>query len=182
MTSDRTARQRRIAHAKWETYAKAPETGKITYGDEWIYAPDAVMMCPLFNNGAAVPMADLASEKVLAAIQKFAPGGDMLTCEFRMWWKHMPDFRIVTPFDCTAAEWGFAVRDTYAGTLADGTVLRLHEWDYVWTNEEGHITRWDWFVDSREWYPFLDLIGLDPHGLTYEDYTVNFLREGSIAG
>lgn len=86
---------------------------------------------------------------------------------------------IVTPFDCTAADWGFAVRDTYAGTLADGTVLRLHEWDYVWTNEEGLIRRWHWFVDSREWFPFLDLIGLDPDGLTYQDYTANFLREGS---
>lgn len=172
MTSDRVALHRRMAHAKWETYAKAPETGKVTYGDEWIYAPDAVMMCPLFNDGAENLIADLASDEVLAAMQNFAPDGDMLTCEFRMWWKHMPDFRIVTPFDCAAAEWGFAVRDTYAGTLADGA---------VWTNEEGHITRWDWFVDSREWYPFLDLLGLDPNDLTYQDYTINFLREGSIA-
>ncbi|QLL08868.1 hypothetical protein [Mycobacterium vicinigordonae] len=182
MTSDRVARHHRVAHAKWETYATAPETKKISYGDEWIYAPDAVMMCPLFNDGADSPMADLASQEVLAAMQDFAPDGDMLTCEFRMWWKHMPDFRIITPFDCRAADWGFAVRDTYAGTLADGTMLELHEWDYVWTNEQGHITRWDWFVDSREWYQFLDLIGLDGNSLTYEGYTLNFLREGSIAG
>ncbi|WP_231986369.1 hypothetical protein [Mycobacterium sp. E2479] len=159
----------------------APETKKISYGDEWIYAPDAVMMCPLFNNGAESPMANLASDEVLEAMQNFAPDGDMPTCEFRMWWKHLPDFRIVTRFDCAAADWGFAVRDTYAGTLADGTVLELHEWDYAWTNEEGHITRWDWFVDSPEWYPFVELIGLDPNGLTYQAYTVNFLREGSIS-
>ena len=59
-------------------------------------------------------------------------------------------------------------------------MLRLHEWDYVWTNAEGHITRWDWFVDSREWYPFLALIGLDPDKLTYQGYTVNFLRQGGV--
>jgi hypothetical protein len=74
---------------------------------------------------------------------------------------------------------GFAVRDTYRGTLADGTALELHEWDYVWTNEDGHINRWDWFVDSREWYSFLAIIGLDPKDPTYQSYTVNFLREGA---
>lgn len=66
------------------------------------------------------------------------------------------------------------------GTLANGTVLQLHEWDYVWTDENGHITRWDWFVDSHEWYPFLATIGLDPDGLTYQRYTVSFLREGGM--
>jgi hypothetical protein len=79
MTLDRLALHRRIAHAKWETYAKAPETKKISYGDEWIYAPEAVMMCPLFNDGFENRMADLASEEVLTAMQKFAPDGDMLT-------------------------------------------------------------------------------------------------------
>jgi hypothetical protein len=93
----------------------------------------------------------------------------------------MPDLRIVTPFDCRATDWGFAVRDTYAGTLTDGTVLELHEWDYVWTNDDGQIVRWDWFVDSGEWYPFADLIGLDGNRLNYEAYTSNFLGQGSIA-
>lgn len=182
MTVDRVALHQRMAHAKWEAYAKVTETNYVTYGDEWIYAPDAVMMCPLFNEGVAQSMADLASDQVLAAMAKHAPDGDMLTPEFRMWWKYMPDFRLVTPFDCIAAEWGFALRDTYAGTLPDGTVLKLHEWDYVWTDDEGHITRWDWFVDSREWYPCLDVIGLDPDGLTYQTYTVNFLRQGGVGG
>jgi len=104
----------------------------------------------------------------------------MLTPEFRMYWKYMPDYRIVTPFECTATEWGFTQCDTYAGTLADGTVLKLREWDYVWTNERGQITRWDWFVDSREFYPLLELIGLDPENLTLQEYTVNFLRQGGI--
>jgi hypothetical protein len=170
-----------MAHAKWETYATAPETKHISYGNEWTYAPHATLMCPLFNGGEAQTMAHLASDEVLAAMAKYAPDGDMLTPEFRMWWKYMPDFRIVTPFDCLAADWGFAVRDTYAGTLADGTVLELHEWDYVWTDDNGHITRWDWFVDSKEWYPFLGVIGLESNGLSYQDYTVNFLRQGASA-
>jgi hypothetical protein len=37
-------------------------------------------------------------------------------------------------------------------------------------------------VDSREWYPFLEIIGLDPDTLTYQDYTLNFLRQGGVAG
>jgi hypothetical protein len=182
MTVDRAALHRRMAYAKWEAYATAPETNHVTYGDEWIYAPHAVMMCPLFNNGVEQPMADLFSDEVASAMAKYAPDGDMLTAEFRMWWKHMPDFRLVSPFDCVAADWGFAVRDTYAGTLPDGTVLELHEWDYVWTNEDGHITRWDWFVDSSEWYPLLAIIGVDPKDLTFQGYTVNFLREGTHQG
>jgi hypothetical protein len=180
MTVDRVALHRRMARAKWEAYAKAPETKHVTYGDDWIYAPDAVMMCPLFNGGGAQPMAELFSDAVATAMAEYAPDGDMLTPEFRMWWKYMPDFRLVSPFDCTAAEWGFAVRDIYAGTLRDGTVLELHEWDYVWTDEDGRIARWDWFVDSREWDPFLAVIGLEPEGLTFQDYTVNFLRQGAI--
>jgi len=178
--TDRVDLHRRMAHGKWQAYAKAPETDRITYGDEWIYAPDAVMMCPLFNGGIAQRMADLFSEELAAATAEYAPDGDMLTPEFRMWWKYMPDFRIVTPFECTPADWGFAMRDTYSGTLADGTVVELHEWDYVWTNEQGHITRWDWFVDSREFDPLIEMIGLDPKTLTYQDYTVNFLRQGGI--
>ncbi|OBK71260.1 hypothetical protein A5651_19215 [Mycobacterium sp. 1274761.0] len=182
MTADRIALHRRMARAKWEAYAKAHETNHVTYGGEWIYASDAVMMCPLFNGGAPQPMAELFSEAVATAMAEHAPDGDMLTPEFRMWWKYMPDFRLVSPFECVAAEWGFAVRDVYAGTLRDGTVLGLHEWDYVWTNEDGHIARWDWFVDSREWDPFLALIGLEPKGLTFQDYTVNFLRRGGSGG
>lgn len=46
MTSDRVALHHRLAPATWETYSEAPETKKITYGDEWVYVPDAVMMCP----------------------------------------------------------------------------------------------------------------------------------------
>lgn len=180
--SDRVALHRRMAHAKWEAYAKVTETNHVTYGDEWIYAADAVMMCPLFNGGIPQPMADLFSEELAAAITKYAPDGDMLTPEFRMWWKHIPDFRLVSDFDCDAADWGFAMRDTYAGTRSDGTVLELHEWDYIWTNDDGHIVRWDWFVDSREWYPFLEIIGLDPGTLTFQGYTLNFLRQGGVEG
>lgn len=180
--TDRVALHERMARAHWEAYAKAPETNYVTYGDEWIYAPDAVMMCPLFNGGVAQPMADLYSEEVAAAMARYAPDGDMLTPEIRMWWKHMPDWRLVSPFDCTATDWGFATHDTYAGTTSDGRVLSLREWDYIWTNQEGHITRWDWFVDSREWNPYLELIGLDPNTLTYQGYTLNFLRQGRVGG
>ena len=178
--SDRVELHRRLAYAKWQAYAKPHETDRITYGDEWVYAPDAVMMCPLFYGGEPQRMADLYNDEVAAAMAEYAPDGDMLTPEFRMYWKYMPDYRIVTPFECTATEWGFTQCDTYAGTLADGTVLKLREWDYVWTHERGQITRWDWFVDSREFYPLLELIGLDPENLTLQEYTVNFLRQGGI--
>lgn len=180
MTQGRVALHEQMALAKWEGYAKALERNHVTYGDEFIYAPDAVIMCPLFNGGAAQSITDLFSNEVAAAVASYAPDGDILTPEWRMWWKHMPDYRLVSPFECIAGDWGFAVHDTYAGTLADGTVLELQEWDYVWTNEDGHVTRWDWFVDSGEWNPFLALIGLAPNGVTYQDYTVNYLREGGV--
>ena len=38
----------------------------------------------------------------------------------------------------------------------------------------------DWFVDADKWEQLLGLIGLDPKGLTSQQYTVNFLREGGV--
>lgn len=175
MSSDRIELHHRLARSKWEAYANVRETGLVKYSDEWVYAPDAVIMCPRFDNGKPHRFADLATGELIALFANL-PDGDYLTPEIRMWWKHMPDWRLVSPFDCDAAEWGFAVKDTYAGTTSDGRVLSLHEWDYIWTNEEGQITRWDWFVDSSEWNPYLELIGLDPHTLTYHGYVANYLR------
>lgn len=94
----------------------------------------------------------------------------------------MPDYRLISPFECVAGDWGFTSCDTYAGTLADGTVIRLREWDYIWTDEDGRITRWDWFVDPEPWELMMGLIGLEPKGLRGQDYTVNFLREGALDG
>jgi hypothetical protein len=50
------------------------------------------------------------------------------------------------------------------------------------TNEEGHITRWDWFIDPEKWNQLLGVIGLDPEGFTSREYTVNVLREGRVGG
>jgi hypothetical protein len=115
MTEDRVALHQRMALAKWEGYAKALERNHVTFGDEFIYAPDAVIMCPLFNGGAAQSIAELFSDEVAAAAASHAPDGDILTPEWRMWWKHMPDYSLVSPFECIAAEWGFAAHDTYRG-------------------------------------------------------------------
>ena len=75
MIQDRVALHPRIAYGKWEAYAKATETNYVTYKDEWIYAPDAVIMCPLFDDGVEQSMADLFSEEVAAAMAKYAPDG-----------------------------------------------------------------------------------------------------------
>jgi len=179
MSSDRLELHRRLARAKWEAYANAPDTGRVSYGDEWVYTPDAVIMCPRFNNGAPQRFADVANDEIIALLADISDG-DTLTPEMRMWWKYMPDFRLVTPFNCAPADWGFAVQDTYAGTTSDGRVFSLHEWDYIWTDENGHITRWDWFVDSSEWNPCLELTGLKPDGLTYQAYVANYLRVGGV--
>ena len=80
-------------------------------------------------------------------------------------------------FECVAGDWGFSSCDTYEGTLPDGTTFELREWDYLWINEDGHITRWDWFVDSAAWAKLLSLVGLDPDGLTCQAYTINYLQE-----
>jgi hypothetical protein len=173
MSTARVELHLRLARSKWEAYANARETGRVKYSDEWVYAPDAVIMCPRFNNGEPQRFADLATDELLPLLPA---DGDTLTPEIRMWWKHMPDWRLVSPFDCSATEWGFAVKDTYAGTTTDGRFLALDEWDYIWTNDDGQITRWDWFVDSRQWNPYLELIGLDPDTLTYPGYVANYLR------
>jgi hypothetical protein len=179
MGVDRTALHEKIAFEKWEGYAKAIERGRhVTFGDRFVWAPDSVMMSPLFNDGVPQSASDMFSAEVATAVAQYAPDGDILTPEWRMWWKHMPDYRLVSPFDCVAGEWGFTSCDTYAGTLPDGTALELREWDYIWTDADGRIARWDWFVDSGDWARLLALIGLEPRGLRGQDYTVHFLREG----
>jgi hypothetical protein len=180
MSSDRVELHRRLAKGKWEAYANALDTRRVSYPDEWIFTPDATIMCPRFNEGEPTRLADHVTPEALTLMAEI-PDGDILTPEMRMWWQHLPDFRLLSPFDCTAEEWGFAVHDTYAGTRADGNVLQLHEWDYIWTDQNGHICRWDWFVDSSEWNPYLELIGLEPEGLTYQSYLVNFLTVGGKA-
>lgn len=45
-----------------------------------------------------------------------------------------------------------------------------------------HATRWDWFVDSDKWDRLMSIVGLDPTGLTSQEYTVNFLREDAVGG
>ncbi|BBY90648.1 hypothetical protein MGALJ_03170 [Mycobacterium gallinarum] len=181
MARDRVALHESIAFEKWEGYAKSIDRGRhVNFGDKYIMAPDFVMMSPQFNDGVPQSITDMFSGEVADAAAKYAPDGDVLTPEWRIWWKHMPDYHLVSPFECVAGEWGFSSCDTYAGTLADGTVLQLREWDYIWTNEDGHVTRWDWFVDPEPWDRMIGLIGLDPSGLTSQEYTVNFLREGGV--
>jgi hypothetical protein len=171
----------RIAFEKWEGYAKPIARGRhVNFGESFRFAPDYVMMSPHFNDGLPQTAAQMFSDEVAAAMAKCAPDGDMLTSEWRMWWKYMPDYRLVSPFECRAGDWGFTSCDTYAGTLADGTVVQLREWDYIWTDDDGRITRWDWFVDPEPWELMLGLVGLEPKGLTSQDYTVTFLREGAL--
>jgi hypothetical protein len=178
MTSDRVELHRRLAEAHWDAYANCVESGRVDMGDEWVYAADAVMMCPRLNNGEDSPMAEMVTEDMAPLLVNVAPE-DRISYEMRMWWKVMPDFRLVSPFECMAEEWGYATRDTYSGTTADGQVVTIHEWDYIWTNDEGRIKRWDWFVDSGEWDPFVKLVGLEPKGLTFQAYIANYLRKGA---
>src|SRR5258707_13850183 len=113
MSTARVELHLRLARSKWEAYANARETGRVKYGDEWVYTPDAVIMCPRFNNGEPQRFADVANDEIIALVADI-PDGDTLTPEMRMWSKYMPDFRLVTPFKCTPADWGFAAQDTYA--------------------------------------------------------------------
>jgi hypothetical protein len=105
--------------------------------------------------------------------------GDVLTPEMRMWWQHLPDFRIVISFECHAPEWGFAQYDPYAGTTAKGNRsqparvgLRLDRRKRCY-HPLGLVRRF------RRMVPFLDLIGLQPRGLTYQRYLENFLDVGT---
>ena len=95
MPIDRVALHEKIAFEKWEGYAKAIERGRrVTFGDKFIWAPNSVMMSPLFNDGVPQTATDMFSDEVAKAIEKYAPDGDILSPEWRMWWKHMPDYRV----------------------------------------------------------------------------------------
>src|SRR5689334_11044502 len=89
LNQDRAALNEKIAFEKWEGYAKPIERGRqVTFGEKFIFAPDYVMMSPHFNDGVPQSAAEMFSDEVAAAMAEYAPDGDMLTSEWRMWWKH----------------------------------------------------------------------------------------------
>src|SRR6478672_11000801 len=101
MSKDRVALHEKIAFEKWEGYAKPIDRGRrVNFGENYIMAPDFVMISPLFNNGVPQSITDMFSGEVAEAVAKYAPDGDVLTPEWRMWWKHMPDYHLVSPFEC----------------------------------------------------------------------------------
>ncbi len=104
MPIDRVALHEKIAFDKWEGYAKAVERDRrVTFGDKFIWAPNSVMMSPLFNDGVPQTATDMFSDEVAKAIAKYAPDGDILPPEWRMCWKHMPDYPLLSPSACVPA-------------------------------------------------------------------------------
>ncbi len=82
MNQDRVALHEKITFEKWEGYAKPIDRGRhVTFGENYIMAPDFVMMSPLFNDGVPQSITDMFSGEVAEAVQKYAPDGDVLTPE-----------------------------------------------------------------------------------------------------
>ena len=109
MTEDRVALHERMALAKWEGYAKAIEK------EPPLHIRRGVHLCtqcrdhvpPVQRWCCAVDTPYLFSDEVAAAAATHAPDGDILTPEWRMWWKYMPDDSLVSPFECIAGDWDF---------------------------------------------------------------------------
>jgi hypothetical protein len=86
-----------------------------------------------------------------------------------MYWEQLPDLRIVTPFNCIVGEEGFAMWQRFAGTTADGRILSFQETDFIRTDEDGRIRRWEFYFDN-DFCRLVELVTGLAAPWTWEDY------------
>jgi hypothetical protein len=77
---------------------------------------------------------------------------DSMSCtnEYRMYWTGFPDFQ-VTEYKVWTIEDGWIARITFKGTAPDGTVAEVHQADIATVDEQGRLSRMEWFVDTEQW-------------------------------
>ena len=137
---------RRLAEGYHEAYKRRVERGGVIYPPEWRLTDDAIYWssyfgtAPLkqFHNRSGASQSDSASREAVVYAVK------------------LPDFAPVE-FMCWPSEEGAAWRSRFVGHTTDGKEMGFWAADFILTNEDGLITRWETFVDSDEFGDVLEL-------------------------
>ena len=164
MTPDeRLALHRRLGAGMLDAFTKCAERQRVEYPDEHAVSEDAILWIPAIHGSVEYEWGkDLA-------VSGLTPS-ERTTQEFGAYWKHMPDFRAVAHGETVVSEKGFAHWIRFGGTTADGRTLEVHEADYVYTNAEGELSRYEAFLDWKEVGPVLALVTGLGADMTWEQY------------
>jgi hypothetical protein len=143
---DRIELHRRMAEGYHDAYKRRVERGAVIYPDEWQLADDAVYWssyfgtAPLkqFHNQTGASQSDSASREAVVYATKLP---DFAPVEFMSW----------------PSENGAAWRSRFEGHTTEGVKMGFYAVDFILTNPDGLITRWETFVDSAEFGDVLEL-------------------------
>jgi hypothetical protein len=151
--AERLALHRRMAEGYHGAYERQHEQGDAVYSEEWKFADDAAYFSVYFTGGQEVPLGEIAN----------ASGASMTdgaALEARVYSAVLPDWGPLE-FMCWPSDVGFVTRTRYGGHTKDGAAMSFHMIDFVLTNEDGLITRWETFCDGEEFGPVAELaVGL----------------------
>jgi hypothetical protein len=146
---DRLAHHRRIAEGYEEAYKlRAQRGGRVIFPKEWVFAEDAVYVSVYFSGGVESPLGKFLKKSGESI-------GDGATREARVYAAKFPDWT-TTNFMCWPAENGATWRSRMTGTTKDGVKMAWHMVDFINTNAQGEITRWETFCDGEEFGPVME--------------------------
>lgn len=134
--SDRVGRNLQLARHFYEGWQGAAERGWVEF-----WAPEDIADGAVMWNawGGDAPLADLPAKVPVSSMRYFHV---------------MPDFTL-SQFDAWPSTHGCAYRYQAGGHTADGVYHFSWESAYIWTDEAGRITRWEYYND---WISTPDLI------------------------
>lgn len=161
--ADRVALHHRLVDGFIDAFTHCVERKRVQYPDEWVLTQDAVVVSPNIGAGEPFPLGQYVADSGLTL-------SDIATVEWALYWRDIPDFRCVEAGTAVVDETGFAWWWKTGGTARDGRFLSFHENDFVRTNEQGHITRWEAFFDWNEMAPVMQLASGGGPGMSWWDY------------
>jgi len=147
---ERIALHRRMAEGYHDAYMRQDERGDAVYSEDWNFADDAVYSSQYFSGGKDVLIAEM-----MKSTGKDIHQGAKL--EAKVYSDVLPDWKPVD-FICFPSDIGFSMQTRFEGHTKDGIKMTFHALDYVLTDEDGLITRWETFVDGEEFGPLAELV------------------------
>jgi hypothetical protein len=146
---DRIALHRRMAEGYHAAYELQQQRQDAIYSEEWKFADDAVYSSPYFTGGQDLSMGQMFKMSGMS-ITKVA------TLEAKVYSAVLPDWKPVQ-FECWPSDIGVAMQIRFEGHTKEGVKMGFYALDFVKTNDEGMITRWETFVDGEEFGPITEL-------------------------
>jgi hypothetical protein len=122
-----------MAEGYHSAYKELQSRGQTVYSEEWRFAPEAEYFSPYFSGGKSYPMGQM---------RRHTPLTESASKEAKVYSAALPDWGPIE-FLCFPSDIGFTTRTLYGGHTRDGALLKFHMIDFVLTNDEGLITRWD---------------------------------------